>query len=197
MRDRMTIANNWRGSLMDKFQTSEFGPPLKEASLDGRLEDWTKALTGAVVQASAAMGWKASAKGHKSKRLPLARNEYLSLDVMAFPPGDCGWCFPKAVMELENSQDDNRIAYSLWKVLCVSADLRIVFCYRKEPQLAPELISFLRNEVVAAMTIEERTSLSGETFVVVGGRAEAETFPYGFFRWWVLEKNLGKFKLLQ
>ena len=190
-------ARKWKDALANVLQAPEFLVPLRDASLQARLEDWTKALTGAAVQASTAVGWTASAKGYKSKRLPQARNEYLSLDVMAFPQGDCRWCFPKAVMELENSQDDDRIAYSLWKVLCVSADLRIVFCYRKEPSLGPELISFLRNEVVAAMTIEERTLLTGETFVVIGGRAEAETFPYGFFRWWVLEKNLGELQLLQ
>lgn len=36
-------------------------------------------------------------------------------------------------MELENSRDSERIAYSLWKVLCVRAELRIVFCYRSLP----------------------------------------------------------------
>lgn len=191
------VARKFKGALGSILREPEFAEPLREASLQAHLEEWTKTLTSAVVHASAAMGWDASAKGYKAKRLPVVRSEYLSLDVMAFTRGDCRWCFPKAVMELENSQDDDRIAYSLWKVLCVSASLRIVFCYRKEPSLGPELISFLRDEVVAAMSIEERTSLTGETFVVVGGRAEAETFPYGFFRWWVLEKNLGKFQLLQ
>ena len=196
MIDDTTIVNNWRSALMRLFQTPDFGPPLKEASLEGRLEDWTRTLTATVVQACRETGWEAAAKGHKSKRLPQSQHEYLSLDVMAFPTGECRWCFPTAIMELENSEDDDRIAYSLWKVLCVRVGLRIVFCYRKEPRSGPALISFLKDEVIAAMSIEERETLPGETVVVVGSRAEAETFPYGFFNWWVLDKNLGRFQLL-
>ena len=44
------------------------------------------------------------------------------------------------------------------------------------------------------MTIEQRTGLDGETLSVVGSRGEAGTFPYGFFKWWRLEKNTGKFE---
>ena len=36
----------------------------------------------------------------------------------------------------------------------------------------------------------------GETLVVVGSRAEAETFPYGFFSWWLLDGNTGTFSLI-
>jgi hypothetical protein len=190
------ISRQWKESLATILRAPDFSAPLREASLLARLDDWTKALTGAAVRACHAMGWEAAAKGFKSKRLPQARHEYLSLDVMAFPGGDCRWCFPAAVMELENSQDDDRIAYSLWKVLCVRTGLRIVFSYRKAPESGPALISFLKDEVISAMTIDERETLAGETVVVIGSRAEAETFPYGFFNWWVLDKNLGRFHLM-
>jgi hypothetical protein len=38
--------------------------------------------------------------------------------------------------------------------------------------------------------------LSGQTLVVIGIRDDAETFPYGFFKWWALETNTGTFKLM-
>ena len=43
------------------------------------------------------------------------------------------------VIELENSSREDMIAYSLWKVLCVRADLRVVFCYRKQRRSYSEL----------------------------------------------------------
>ena len=138
-----------------------------------------------------------AAKGNKLHILPVPHSEYLTLDVMAFAPTSAGgWCFPVAVAELENSSDKVRIAYSLWKVLCVRSDLRIVFCYRHSFADAPALVSYLGQEVVKALPIEDRMSLKGETCVVVGSRNESATFPYGFFKWWQLDKNTGNFNVM-
>jgi hypothetical protein len=41
--------------------------------------------------------------------------------------------------------------------------------------------------------LEERTDLVGETLPIVGSRAEESTFPYGFFKDWILDKNTGRF----
>ena len=46
------------------------------------------------------------------------------------------------------------------------------------------------------MPIKQRTSLYDDTLIVVGSRGEAAIFPYGFFRWWRLEKNMGRFVVL-
>ena len=129
------------------------------------------------------MDWRASAKGHPLDLLPIAHSEYLGLDVIAFAAGQTRWRFPVALVELENSRDDDRIAYSLWKVLCVRADLRIVFCYRRGAEQASALIHFLCAEVMKAMSLETRISLEGETLVVIGSRDESATFPYSFFTW--------------
>ena len=96
-------------------------------------------------------------------------------------------------MELENSPREDQISYSLWKVLCVRAGLRVVFCYRKEASAIPALIQHLRTEVVEAMDLGGRVRLDGRTIVVVGSRSDAETFPFGFFSWWELETNTGRF----
>lgn len=87
---------------------------------------------------------------------------------MAFAEGDRGWRFPTAVMELENSQAEDQIAYSLCKVLCIRADLRVVFCYRRIAGTVPVLIQFLQNEVIQAMDLSGRVALTGQTLVVVG-----------------------------
>lgn len=184
----------FRISLMNAAQSGDFCDALKTASVAGRLGEWTTSLTACVATACRATGWRASAKGHECELLPVRRSEYLALDVMAFAENDKRWLFPTAVMELENGQREDTIAYSLWKVLCVRAHLRFVFCYRKDASAAPALIQHLRREVIEAMGLHGRLNLEGRTFVVVGSRNEADTFPFGFFKWWELNTHTGRFE---
>ena len=193
---RLAVVYDWQ--WREHFEVMLLNPsvslPFKYASEQGNLTDWTGQLTRTVVKTCQELGWEAAAKGHRLHSLPEFRSEYLSLDVTAFTSGDQKWRFPIAVLELENSQSDDRIAYSLWKVLCVRAGLRVVFCYRKEPYEAGPLVRKLADEVVKAMGLEALIALGGETIVVVGSRGESDTFPYGFFKWWRLEKETGTFR---
>ena len=191
-----SIAQQWQAAFWQTVQYSESANLLREAALKGQLGNWTKALTAAVVSTCQTMGWVASAKGHPLGLFPVSPSEYLGLDVMAFE--QCGeqWRFPVAVMELENSLDANRSAYSLWKVLCVRSRLRVVFCYRSRADERAELISFLRDEVLSGINANDRANLKGDTLVVVGSRGDSATFPYGFFKWWELELNTATFRIL-
>jgi hypothetical protein len=186
----------WREAFWSIVQQTDYAQSLKEAALNERLGDWTQALTAVSVETCASLGWQAAAKGHRLDLLPEAHSEYLGMDMMAFADGAARWRFPIAVIELENSRKDDRIAYSLWKVLCVCAELRIIFCYRREPNEGATLVRWLSKEVVGALSLDQRLKLEGETIVVVGSRGEAATFPYGFFKWWKLEHNLGSFRLM-
>jgi hypothetical protein len=181
---------------MEAARQSESASALRTAALDERLGLWTEELTRVVVNACEALGWQASAKGHRLELLPEPRSEYLSLDVVAFADGGRKWRFPVAAVELENSPSGDRIAYSLWKVLCLRVDLRVVVCYRRNPQDGAAMVRLLRDDVVQAMTLQGRVNLEGETLVVVGSRDESATFPYGFFKWWRLDKNTGTFRLM-
>lgn len=166
---------------------------LREASLRSDLARWTAALTAVVARSIEALGLSPTAKGFRCVVLPVRRSEYLGQDVMAFEAAGTGWKFPVAVCELENSADDDLVAYSLWNVLCVRCGLRVVFCYRPEAVAAAPLMAQLAGAVVSAMPIAER-SASGETLVVVGSRNESSTFPYGFFQAWKLNPNTGRFE---
>ena len=95
-------AQSWQRILFGLLERPEIGTPLKEAALAGALRDWTRCLTAAVVAACEAAGWRASAKGFRGRVLPVARNEYLSLDVVAFSGSSARWPLPVAVFELEN-----------------------------------------------------------------------------------------------
>lgn len=178
-------------TLGDDLEVAE---TLREASLRADLRRWTTTLTGVVAQSFEALGLSVAAKGFRCAVLPVMRNEYLGQDVMAFHKGKTGWTFPAAVCELENAGSDQAIAYSLWKVLCVGCALRVVFCYRPEAEAGSPLVTKLSTSVVNAMPISDRTSLQGETLIVMGSRNEASTFPYGFFHLWKLNTNTGRFE---
>lgn len=193
MTDALTI-DAFRSAFEEAVKSDDLAGPLKAASDASSLNAWTQAMTAASVGACKRLGIDASAKWHKSELLPIHRSEYLALDVFAFSAGLKRWRFPAIVMELENSQREDQIAYSLWKVLCVRAGLRIVFCYRRNSDKVPALMRHLREEVIDAMSLDKRLTTDGETLVVVGSRSEAETFPFGYFQWWVLDTNLGKFE---
>jgi hypothetical protein len=175
------------------LESGDAGKPLKEAALAGTLGVWTKHLTGSVVAACRVMGWRAAARGHLGDVLPVARNEYLALDVIAFPESKASWPLPVAIFELENGKSDDLVAYSLWKVLCVRATLRIVFAYRSDVKAGVELVGRLTQSVIGGLSIDERRAVKGETSLIIGNRGVAETFPYGYFKAWTLDTNTGRF----
>lgn len=188
------LTDEWRTAFWDTIQDYKNSNSLRDAALSGKLGLWTQEMTTVVVSAMGQMGWKAAAKSHRLDLLPEARSEYLGIDVMGFSDEGGRWSFPAAAVELENSKKDDRIAYSLWKVLCVRADLRAVFCYRKEPGDASALKHYLQESVVKSIRVNSRAVMEGETVLVIGSRNEAETFPYGFFKWWKLDSNTGTFE---
>ena len=190
------VSAKWQTQFWRTVQLSENANALKDAAIQKRLGDWTKALTTTVIASCAALDWRASAKRYPLEVLPVSREEYLALDVIAFERGEKQWRLPIAVMELENSQKDDLIAYAFWKMLCVRADLRVLFCYRENPEQAPTLVRWLCDQVIRPLRIEQRMGLEGETLIVVGSRGEAATFPNGFFKWWQFEPNTGTFKLV-
>lgn len=188
------LSNTWFNAFMDVVKTHEAAPGLREASMKGELRTWTKLLTDVVIDTFPRVGWTGAAKGHRSKFLPVQREEYLSLDAVAFSESSVQrWRFPVGIFELENSTADDRVAYSLWKVLCVRASLRVVFCYRRDSSEGSKLVRHLSDEVVNALDLKVRSSVEGETFLVIGSRNESESFPYGFFKGWLLDRNTSKF----
>src|ERR1043165_2104711 len=142
------LGDRWRNVFWTTVQEYETAQRLRDAAVIEKLKPWTQELTAVVVNTCRAMGWQACAKGSAFEISPVPRQEYLALDVMSFAESDCRWRFPVAVMELENSRRDDVIAYSLWKVLCVRAELRIVFCYRGDVEQNAPLLRHLNGEVI-------------------------------------------------
>lgn len=194
----LDVGTHWRSAFLSTLQRPETAAPLKEAALGAKLADWTRLLTAVVVRSCEDLGWCAAAKGFALTLLPQVGQEYLGMDVMAFERLSATegrrWSFPAAVFELENSRDDDRVAYSLWKVLCAACPLRVVFAYRDSWQQARDLVRLLASDVVGAIPMERRGDLRGQTLMVTGSRGEGETFPWGYFKVWELDANLGRFE---
>lgn len=186
----------WRDAFMTVVQDAETASPLKAASLAEDLKSWTACLTAATVASCRQIGWLAAAKGHRLDELPQAGQEYLSIDVMAFTsaPAAGRWRMPAAVFELENGRSDGRVAYSLWKAICIRAELRVVFAFRRDWEGSRRTVDAVCRDVIGSLSVAERASLSGETAMIVGNRGEGETFPWGYFKCWLLDTNVGRFE---
>jgi len=193
----MSLAHfqEWQPAFLKQVQDPSSAALLKEAAINGRLAAWTACLTTAVVASCHDLGWRAAGKGHKLDLLPKAGQEFLGIDVMAFTESEADrWPFPLAAFELENSPSDDRVAYSLWKVLCLRVPLRIVFAYRPDWQQGRELVQRVCKDVIETKPTEWRAGQRGQTALVVGNRGEGETFPFGYFKFWMLNNNLGRFE---
>jgi len=185
----------WYTEFVEVIRTSSIGYPLRDASVAGDLKAWTSSLTKAVVLSCEKMEWKAAGKSHKLDLLPKAGQEYLSLDVMGFDPTSiCGrWPMPVAAFELENDRTDDRVAYSLWKLLCVQTKLRVVFAFRTDWDTGRDSVRSIGQDVIQSLSMQQLHDLSGDTAMIFGNRGSGSYFPDGFFKCYLLDKELQQF----
>ena len=169
---------------------------LQAAAVERRMATWTEVMTNVVVATCREMSWVCCAKWNPNKALPQVQKEYLTLDVTAFPATRMGWQLPCAAMELENNASKAKIAYCLWKLCAVSVQFRCLFCYRETAEEYAALLAYLRDTVLRVFTVEECTSLRGPLLLCVGTRADASSFPHGFFRWWRINLNTCSFEVI-
>ena len=47
---------------------------------------------------------------------------------------------PSAIVELENSYDNDKIAYCLWKLACIRSPIRVLICYQKGKEAISSLV---------------------------------------------------------
>jgi hypothetical protein len=186
----------WRSAFLEVVQEAQVAGPLKAASLSEDLRTWTSCLTSAVVMSCKQIGWLAAAKGHRLAELPQPGQEYLNMDVMAFAssPVSGRWRMPIAAFELENHRTDDRVGYSLWKVLCLRTELRVVFAFRRDWEESRRSVEAIGRDVVGSLSVPERMAVAGETVLIIGNRGDGETFPWGYFKMWQLDTNVGRFE---
>jgi hypothetical protein len=91
---------------------------------------------------------------------------------------------PSAIVELENSYDNDKIAYCLWKLACIRSPIRVLICYQKGKDAIASLVRHL--EVV----IWQGSLLKGDSSVlllIVGDGTKGEGYEWGdyfsIFEW--------------
>jgi len=190
-------AKEWYYTLRKVICQDNFAEPLREAALAHHLGQWTRVLTRAVVETCRSYGWVASAKEHKAEVLPVRRQEYLGLDVIAFnkslSEANSKWRLPIAVFELENREDEDLIAYSLWKVMAIRCALRGVFCYQRQSGKVSGLVASV---VPVVNALEVSRGEENPLLLVVGTRSKAGMFPDGFFQPYYWDKEWRRFRSL-
>lgn len=186
-----STVERWRDAFLTSAQESEDREAIREAAANVNLARWTELLTGVVVRSCAALGWRAAAKGHRLEHLPLARSEYLGLDVTAFaeaPQPHTPWAMPVGVFELENSLSDAKVAYCVWKVACIRSPFAVVMTYRRDWDAAVGLVQQL-----SEMAPRELVLNGQELVLSIGSRSLGEQFPWSFFRFWKYTPALKQF----
>lgn len=106
---------------------------------------WTRFLGDAVDRVSRQMKCRAAMR-RATTRGDERSGEYLNIDAIyfdgdaydaqskAYAAGYDPFVIPRVLVELENAADDDRVAYSLWKLLCVRAPLRVLISHRPRCQ---------------------------------------------------------------
>ena len=121
--------------------------------------------------------------------------EYLNIDAFfvdnaAFNPknkltGYDPFVLPRAVVELENSFDINKISYCLWKILCIRAPIRVLICYQGDSIKVQKLKERLEEVIQDGGLMKGAT---GELLVIIGNESVKKWKSYfkGFlsvFEW--------------
>ena len=79
--------------------------------------------------------------------------EYLNIDGLFFdnaaytfvPEGHDPLVLSSAAVELENSYSQNKIAYCLWKTMCIRTPIKIIICYQSNAENVTRLKDHLEN----------------------------------------------------
>ena len=191
----VSLFQQWQPAFLQQVQDPSTATPLKDAAINAQLAAWTTCLTTAVVRSCESLGWQAAGKGHPLALLPQAGQEYLGIDVMAFAgTPSVRWPFPIAAFELENHAKDDRVAYSLWKVLCLRVGLRVVFALTAiaddQHRLPLQSRPLLRLHIADHVLPDGVDQLPAPFPILPIG----ETFPWSYFKFWMLDANLGRFE---
>lgn len=120
--------------------------------------------------------------------------EYLNIDGLFFPNsqydvsvpnGHDPRVLPSAVIELENSCSQYKIAYCLWKAMCIRTPLRILICYQNTALNVDVLKDHLETVMLKGDLTEGDKA---ETIVIIGDESvtdEKKTWReyYSVFEW--------------
>jgi hypothetical protein len=94
---------------------------------------------------------------------------------------------PSAAIELENNPRHDKIAYCMWKILCIRTQLRVLICYQGSSNKISDLISCLTQVISKGNLLEGNNNNDGELLVLVGDDSLPEETEwidyYSIYEW--------------
>ena len=123
--------------------------------------------------------------------------EYLNIDALYFADKDYTsdekepLVLPRVAVELENSYSSDKIAYCLWKLMCIRTALKVLICYQRNEQKIRDLKARLEAVILDGKLMEGQDV---EVLLLIGNEDSHEDTEwnnyYSVFEW----KNNGGFK---
>ena len=142
--------------------------------------EWTKFMGEVIDEVAKEMGCEVTRRrpGDKDRS-----GEYLNIDAFfvdkaAFenkPPEYDPFVLPLAVVELENSDEVNKITYCLWKILCIRAPIRVLICYQSNNVKIKELRQQLERVIQNGGLMKKD---NGDLLVIIGDESKKEWKSY-------------------
>jgi len=144
---------------------AKLGTPPKDS-------EWTSFMQGVMDK----VGEELNCKVTRIRPEDEARSgEYLNMDAFfvdeVFKSKADGYdplVLPRAIVELENSFDINKISYCLWKILCIRAPIRVLICYQSGPQNVERLRQSLEKVIQDGGLMKDD---KGDLLVIIGNES--------------------------
>lgn len=85
------------------------------------------------------------------------------------------FALPRAVVELENSPKFEKVAYCLWKLLCIRSPIRVLACYQKGERYISDLVKYLQDAIWERGLMKDD---SGDLLVIIGNESAPEDYKW-------------------
>jgi len=140
-----------------------------QSECDGK--EWTEFMGKVLDRVANKMGCYVIRRRPKRKE---ESGEYLNIDAIFIDNAEYDllkekdwdpFVLPRAVVELENSSDINKISYCLWKILCLRASIRILVCYQNNKNRVRSLKEHLENVIWSGSLMKGTDS---DLLVIIG-----------------------------
>ena len=82
---------------------------------------------------------------------------------------------PSAIVELENSYDNDKIAYCLWKLACIRSPIRVLICYQKGKEAIASLVRRLEDVIWQGGLLKCDSS---DLLLIVGDGTKGEGYDW-------------------
>lgn len=104
--------------------------------------------------------------------------EYLGIDFMFFYKSEEDkWVLPIAIIEHENDFDQEKIEYSLWKILCVRSPVKALICYQSDTNNVALLRQHLEDVIWKGNLMR---GSDGDLMVIIGDESVIKKDPWNW-----------------